>query len=42
LIDLAGVAGYEDIKTFRMVFKKLTGMSPRDYRKKYARKTALL
>jgi len=41
-IDLAGVAGYEDIKTFRMVFKKLTGMSPRDYRKKYARKTALL
>ena len=31
-------AGYEDIKTFRMVFKRLTGLSPRDYRKRYSRK----
>ena len=30
-------AGYEDIKTFRMVFKRLTGLSPRDYRKRYSR-----
>lgn len=30
--------GYEDIKTFRMVFKRLTGLSPRDYRKRYSRK----
>jgi len=30
-------AGYEDIKTFRMIFKRMTGLSPRDYRKKYSR-----
>lgn len=30
--------GYEDIKTFRMIFKRLTGLSPRDYRKRYSRK----
>jgi len=29
--------GYEDIKTFRLVFKRLTGLSPRDYKKKYSR-----
>jgi transcriptional regulator GlxA family with amidase domain len=29
--------GYEDIKTFRMIFKRMTGLSPRDYRKKYSR-----
>jgi len=37
LNEIVNVTGYEDIKTFRMVFKKMTGLSPRDYRKKYAR-----
>ncbi len=31
------LTGYSDIKTFRMIFKRLTGLSPRDYRKKYSR-----
>jgi transcriptional regulator GlxA family with amidase domain len=31
-------AGYEDIKAFRLIFKRITGLSPRDYRKKYARR----
>jgi len=30
-------AGYNDIKTFREVFKKLTGLTPQDYRRKYSR-----
>ena len=30
-------AGYNDIKTFREVFKKITGLTPQDYRKKYSR-----
>jgi transcriptional regulator GlxA family with amidase domain len=30
--------GYEDIKTFRLIFKRITGLSPRDYRKKYSRR----
>jgi len=34
------ITGYEDIKTFRLVFKKMTGLSPRDYRKKYARRNS--
>lgn len=29
--------GYNDTKAFRMVFKKITGMSPIDYRNKYNR-----
>jgi transcriptional regulator GlxA family with amidase domain len=33
--------GYNDVKTFRSVFKKITGLTPQDYRKKYCR-TALL
>ncbi|WP_094572802.1 GlxA family transcriptional regulator [Mucilaginibacter xinganensis] len=32
-------AGYNDIKTFREVFKKITGLTPQDYRKKYSRGT---
>jgi YesN/AraC family two-component response regulator len=28
--------GYNDINAFRNVFKKYTGMSPVDYRKKYS------
>jgi transcriptional regulator GlxA family with amidase domain len=27
--------GYADVKAFREVFKKITGMSPMDYRSKY-------
>lgn len=30
-------AGYNDIKTFREVFKKITGLTPQDYKKKYSR-----
>ncbi len=35
-------AGYNDIKTFREVFKKITGLTPQDYRKKYSRTTVLV
>lgn len=28
--------GYNDIKTFRDTFKRITGITPQDYRKKYA------
>ncbi len=30
--------GYNDIKTFRNTFKRLTGVTPQDYRNKYARR----
>jgi transcriptional regulator GlxA family with amidase domain len=30
--------GYEDIKNFRTIFKRITGLSPRDYRKRYSRR----
>lgn len=42
LNELLNITGYEDIKTFRMVFKKMTGLSPRDYRKKYSRDVNVL
>lgn len=29
--------GYNDLKTFRKVFKRITGLTPQDYRKKYCR-----
>jgi transcriptional regulator GlxA family with amidase domain len=32
--------GYMDVKTFRMVFKKITGLSPIDYKHKYNRGAA--
>lgn len=35
-------AGYNDIKTFREVFKKLTGLTPQDYRKKYSREIPMV
>ena len=35
-------AGYNDIKTFREVFKKITGLTPQDYRKKYSREIPML
>ena len=35
-------AGYNDIKTFREVFKKITGLTPQDYRRKYNRTELVL
>lgn len=35
-------AGYNDIKTFREVFKKITGLTPQDYRRKYSREIPLV
>ena len=29
-------AGYEDISSFRQLFKKFTGITPKDYRLKFA------
>ena len=37
LDEVMGRTGYEDVKSFRLVFKRLTGLSPRDYRKRYSR-----
>ena len=34
--------GYADDKAFREVFKKVTGLSPLDYRNKYNKETAVL
>lgn len=34
-------AGYTDIKAFRTVFKKLTGLSPLEYRNKFSKSVAL-
>lgn len=33
--------GYSDIKTFRTIFKKTTGLSPIDYRNKYNREASM-
>ena len=30
-------AGYNDLKTFRTIFKRITGLTPQEYRKKYSR-----
>jgi len=35
--SLMQLAGYNDIKTFRKIFKRITGLTPQDYRKKYCR-----
>lgn len=35
-------AGYNDIKTFREVFKRITGLTPQDYRKKYSRDVPII
>ncbi|HLZ17864.1 MAG TPA: helix-turn-helix domain-containing protein [Cyclobacteriaceae bacterium] len=34
-------AGYSDVKAFREVFRKITGMSPLDYRSKYNKEAAI-
>ena len=33
--------GYSDIKAFRTTFKKITGLSPLEYRNKYSRQMAM-
>lgn len=35
-------AGYNDLKTFRQVFKRITGLTPQEYRRKYCRSAAAL
>lgn len=35
-------AGYNDVKTFRKVFKQITGLTPQAYRRKYSRDGAAL
>ena len=32
--------GYNDLKTFRSIFKRVTGLTPQEYRRKYSRATA--
>jgi YesN/AraC family two-component response regulator len=33
--------GYSDVKAFRTVFKKITGLSPLEYRNKYNREAVM-
>ena len=33
--------GYADMKAFRSVFKKITGLSPVDYKNRYTRDLAM-
>jgi AraC-like DNA-binding protein len=33
--------GYNDLKTFRMVFKRITGSTPIEYRNKYKTQTVI-
>ena len=33
--DVMYDVGYSDVKAFRKIFKKITGLSPFDYKKKY-------
>lgn len=37
LNEVMNATGYKDMKTFRMIFKRIAGLSPQDYRKKYSR-----
>jgi transcriptional regulator GlxA family with amidase domain len=39
IFEIMGEVGYSDDKAFREVFKKLTGLSPLDYRAKYNRES---
>jgi YesN/AraC family two-component response regulator len=34
-------AGYSDVKAFREVFRKITGLSPLEYKHKYNKETVL-
>jgi len=40
-IDIMSNTGYKDMKSFRTMFKRITGLSPQDYRKKYGRSIAV-
>jgi len=40
LIDIANQCGYESLETFRVVFRKLTGVAPSAYRARFRAKTA--
>lgn len=35
ILEVMHAVGYSDVKSFRNVFKKRTGMTPTDYRGKY-------
>lgn len=35
IVDIMYDVGYQDVKAFREIFKKITGLAPIDYRKKY-------
>lgn len=37
ILSLMYDVGYNDLKTFRTVFKRITGLTPQDYRRKYSR-----
>lgn len=37
ITEIISKVGYNDMTTFRNLFKRITGMSPSDYRKRYAR-----
>lgn len=39
--EIMYAVGYSDSKAFRTIFKKITGLSPLDYRRKYNREMAL-
>jgi transcriptional regulator GlxA family with amidase domain len=41
VFEIMTEVGYSDDKAFREVFKKMTGMSPLDYRARYSRKSVL-
>jgi len=39
LIEAIYEVGYSDMKAFREVFRKITGISPLEYRRKYNKET---
>lgn len=39
--ELMYKVGYNDLKTFRKIFKRITGLTPQDYRNKYCRRAVL-
>jgi YesN/AraC family two-component response regulator len=41
IFEVMSDVGYSDDKAFREVFKKITGLSPLDYKSKYNREAAL-
>jgi transcriptional regulator GlxA family with amidase domain len=42
IFEIMNDVGYTDDKSFREVFKKVTGLSPLDYRNKYSREKAMV